>query len=261
MQQLLQEYVGVGLKWLPQRNGLFEAARCIRESENSDWAAIAYDVGYSSQEHFIADFKDVLGKTPLQYKKALAKAVEELDGVELRTFTNPPAFESRLADNDQQQNGVRLKMAKKSSEIPSLTGDEEVAVGSRWGWISGLRRSYERSYFLQKYVPRRPRSVWSEVNVDKVEALTADGRMRASGLAEVAAAKADGRRDAAYVSQPKAAPPPGLVSARAKNKEAGNFFAGLKKSDQYVVIRRLVKRTAAGRAARLAATAVDEKVR
>jgi AraC-like DNA-binding protein len=81
MQQLFQEYVGVGLKWLLQRNKLLEAAKRIRESENPDWAAIAYDVGYSSQQHFIADFKHVLGKTPLQYKKRSYKVAEEFDGM------------------------------------------------------------------------------------------------------------------------------------------------------------------------------------
>ena len=72
IQQLFQEYVGVGLKWLLLRNKLLEAAKHIRASDDPDWAAIAYDLGYSSQQHFITDFKRVLGRTPLQYKKELA---------------------------------------------------------------------------------------------------------------------------------------------------------------------------------------------
>lgn len=99
----------------------------------------------------INDFKDVLGKTALQYKKALAKALEEPDGVEVRTFSNAAAFESRLAD--ERQDGVGLKMAKKSL---------------CWGWISGHCQSYNQSYYLQKHVPRRARSFWSEVNVDEL---------------------------------------------------------------------------------------------
>ena len=114
----------------------------------------------------INDFKDVLGKTALQYKKALAKALEEPDGVEVRTFSNAAAFESRLAD--QRQGGVWLKVAKKSSGIPSLTGDEAFDVRLCWGWISGHRQSYNQSYYLQKHVPRRARSFWSKVNVDKL---------------------------------------------------------------------------------------------
>jgi AraC-like DNA-binding protein len=71
IQQLFQEYVGIGLKWLLQRNKLLAAARHIRENDKPDWAALAYDLGYSSQQHFITNFKRVLGKTPVQYKRDL----------------------------------------------------------------------------------------------------------------------------------------------------------------------------------------------
>ena len=71
LQQLFQDYVGIGLKWLIQRHRLLAAAQQIREIDKPNWAAIAYDLGYSSQQHFISDFKQVLGKTPLQYKKEL----------------------------------------------------------------------------------------------------------------------------------------------------------------------------------------------
>jgi AraC-like DNA-binding protein len=71
LQQLFQDYIGIGLKWLLQRHRLLAAAQQIRESDQPNWAAIAYDLGYSSQQHFIADFKKVLGKTPRQYKKGL----------------------------------------------------------------------------------------------------------------------------------------------------------------------------------------------
>src|SRR5262245_14407731 len=74
LQQLFQDYIGIGLKWMLQRHKLLAAAQQIRESEQPDWAAIAYDLGYSSQQHFITAFKQVLGKTPLQYKKALTEA-------------------------------------------------------------------------------------------------------------------------------------------------------------------------------------------
>ncbi len=66
-------------------------------------------------------------------------------------------------------------------------------AGLCYGWISGQRKSLNNIYYLQKYVPRRPRSHWSQLNVSKVGQLTAVGRMRPSGIAEVEAAKADGR--------------------------------------------------------------------
>jgi AraC-like DNA-binding protein len=71
LQQLFRDYVGIGLKWLLQRHKLLAAAELIRKTDQPNWAAMAYDLGYSSQQHFIADFKQVLGKTPLQYKKAV----------------------------------------------------------------------------------------------------------------------------------------------------------------------------------------------
>ncbi len=71
LQQLFQDYIGIGIKWQLQRNKLLEAARSIRECDNPDWADMAYELGYSSQQHFITDFKRVLGRTPLQYKKEL----------------------------------------------------------------------------------------------------------------------------------------------------------------------------------------------
>ena len=71
LQQLFLDYVGIGLKWLLQRHRLLKAAEKIRQTDKPNWAAIAYDLDYSSQAHFITDFKQVLGKTPRQYKKAL----------------------------------------------------------------------------------------------------------------------------------------------------------------------------------------------
>lgn len=71
LQQLFQNYVGIGLKWFLQRHKLLRAAEQIREHHDLNWADLAYDLGYSSQQHFITDFKKVLGKTPLQYKKEL----------------------------------------------------------------------------------------------------------------------------------------------------------------------------------------------
>jgi uncharacterized protein YdeI (YjbR/CyaY-like superfamily) len=114
------------------------------------------------------------------------------------TFEDAAAFDTWLADHHGRAEGVWIKIAKKASGIPSITSDECVDVGLCWGWISSLRRALDDQYFLQKYTPRRPKSRWSKVNVAKVAALTAAGRMRPPGQAEVDAAQADGRWSAAY---------------------------------------------------------------
>jgi len=151
-------------------------------------------------------------------------------------FPDASAFETWLDQNVDHQPGVWLKIAKKSSGIASLTDDEAVDVGLCFGWISGQRRSLDDVYYLQKYVPRRPRSRWSQVNVRKVQELTAAGRMRPAGVAEVEAAKADGRWDAAYESQKDATVPPDLAAAMAASPRAAEAFEALGKTDQYAVI-------------------------
>jgi uncharacterized protein YdeI (YjbR/CyaY-like superfamily) len=159
---------------------------------------------------------------------------------EVIAFRGAAQFEAWLDAHFDLLVGVWLKIAKKGSGVPSLTGDEAVDVGLCYGWISGQRRPQDEVYYLQKYVPRRPRSRWSQVNVARVEELTAAGRMRPSGLAEVAAAKADGRWAAAYVSQRHATVPPDLAAALAASPQAAQAFDALSKTEQYAWILKLV---------------------
>ena len=161
-------------------------------------------------------------------------------------------FEAWLGAHVDLQAGVWLKMAKKGSGVPSLTSDEAVDAGLCYGWISGQRKSLDEAYYLQKYVPRRPRSRWSQVNVAKVEALIAAGRMRPAGLAEDEAAKADGRWVAAYTSQRDATVPPDLVAALAASPRAAKEFDALGKTQRYAVILKLITaRTATARGSQL----------
>jgi uncharacterized protein YdeI (YjbR/CyaY-like superfamily) len=151
-------------------------------------------------------------------------------------FRDAAEFETWLAEHVDHSTGVWLKIAKKGSGIASLTDDEAVDVGLCYGWISGQRKGFDETYYLQKYVPRKPRSRWSQVNVRKVEELVAAGRMRPPGLAEVAAAKADGRWDAAYASQKEAIVPPDLADALAASPQAASAFESLNKTERYAVI-------------------------
>ena len=160
----------------------------------------------------------------------------EPDVAEVIAFRDAAEFEDWLADHVDESAGVWLKIAKKGSGIASLTDDEAVDIGLCYGWISGQRKSFDEEHYLQKYVPRRPKSRWSQVNVRKVAELTAQGRMRPSGLAEVEAAKADGRWDAAYESQREATVPPDLAAALAASPRAATAFASLSKTSQYAVI-------------------------
>ena len=163
-------------------------------------------------------------------------------------FRDAAEFEDWLTDHVDQHVGVWLKLAKAGTGIPSLTSAEAVDVGLCFGWVSGQRKSLDDAYYLQSYVPRRRHSRWSQVNVAKVAELTAAGRMRPSGLAEVAAAQADGRWAAAYESQRDATVPADLAEALAARPGATEAFEALGKTGRYGVILKVV--TARSEAAR-----------
>jgi len=183
-------------------------------------------------------------------------STSEPDAAEVIAFRDAAEFETWLTDNVDRSAGVWLKIAKKGSGIASMTGDEAVDIGLCYGWISGQRKSLDERYYLQKYVPRRPKSRWSQVNVRKVEELTAAGRMRPSGLAEVEAAKADGRWDAAYEPQREATVPPDLAAALAASPLAARAFAALSRTSQYAVILDAVT----GRTPRTRATHISKAI-
>ena len=174
------------------------------------------------------------------------------DGAEVRPFRDADEFDAWLTDHHDHQPGVWLQLAKATSGVASMTADEAVDVGLCWGWISGQRRGLDETWYLQKYVPRRPRSRWSQVNVRKVEELTATGRMRAPGQAEVDAAKEDGRWDAAYVSQKEFTVPDDLRAALDAAPAAAAAYDALGRTEQYAVVLDLVTaRDDRTRAARL----------
>jgi len=155
-------------------------------------------------------------------------------------FASAGAFDVWLSEHEGSSAGVWLKLAKKSTGIVSMTDDEAVDVGLCFGWISGQRRALDAQYYLQKYVPRRPRSLWSQVNVRKAERLIASGRMRPRGLAEIAAARADGRWAAAYAAQRDAVVPADLRAALARSARARRAFEALGKSERYALIHRVI---------------------
>lgn len=192
--------------------------------------------------------------------------MEQYEGLELMTVTRTEELEAWLEDHHADRPGVWLRIAKKDKGGTSLTNPEILDCMLCFGWIDGQRKGGDGAYYLQKYTPRRSRSLWSQVNVRKVAVLTSAGRMREPGLAEVRAAQADGRWESAYPSQAEATVPDDLAAALAADEAARAFYEGLGKTDQYLVIMRLWQaRTEKGRAQRLArmvaTLAAGEKVR
>jgi uncharacterized protein YdeI (YjbR/CyaY-like superfamily) len=118
------------------------------------------------------------------------------DGLETIFFGSAGEWETWLEQHHAEAAGVWIRMAKKASGIDSVDHAQALEGALCFGWIDGRRERLDDTYFLQRFTPRRPRSNWSRINCDKVERLTAEGRMRPAGLAEVERAKADGRWNA-----------------------------------------------------------------
>ena len=156
------------------------------------------------------------------------------DDLPVLPFTDSVAWETWLIANAASK-GLWLKIAKKDSGIATVTYDQALDVALCHGWIDGQKRSFDGEYFLQRFTPRRPKGLWSKINIGKVERLVAEGRMRVGGQREVDAAKADGRWDAAYDGARNMATPPELAAALAKNKKARMFFEALDKTNRYAV--------------------------
>ena len=153
-------------------------------------------------------------------------------------FDGPESFEGWLEAHGEASDGLWVKMAKKHTGIPSLDWAGAVEVALCFGWIDGQSRRIDDDWYLQRFTPRRPRSTWSKINRQKVQALTAAGRMRPAGLAEVERAKADGRWDAAYDSMSGASVPEDLARAL---DDAGlsETFAGLDSQNRYSILHRV----------------------
>jgi uncharacterized protein YdeI (YjbR/CyaY-like superfamily) len=163
------------------------------------------------------------------------------DALPQLSFASAAEWEAWLEANHDSSEGVWLKIAKKGSGIASVTNAEALEVGLCFGWINGRREAHDDDYYLQRYTRRRPRSKWSRINVEKVAELTAAGRMRPAGLAEVERAKADGRWDAAYESPKRMGVPDDLERELAVRPAAREFFEGLDSRNRYAILYRLAE--------------------
>jgi uncharacterized protein YdeI (YjbR/CyaY-like superfamily) len=154
-------------------------------------------------------------------------------------FANPAEFEAWLEDGHAESDGIWLKIAKKGAREPSVTYYEALELALCFGWIDSQKRGHDDQHFLQRFTPRRPRGRWSKINREKAEALITDGAMRPAGMAEVEAAQADGRWEAAYEGQRTAQVPDDLQRELDANPAARESFAGLDSANRYAVIYRL----------------------
>jgi len=161
------------------------------------------------------------------------------DDLPVHLFSGPTEFEAWLEENHDSSDGLWLKIAKKGVAETSVTYAEALELALCFGWIDSQKRGFDERHFLQRFTPRRPRGRWSRINREKAEDLIAAGTMRPSGLAEVEAAKADGRWEAAYEGQRTAKVPPDLQRELDANPAAAKFFASLDSANRYAILYRL----------------------
>jgi uncharacterized protein YdeI (YjbR/CyaY-like superfamily) len=166
-------------------------------------------------------------------------AIPSPDALPVLRFADAAAFAAWLEAAHGGALGLWIATAKKGTGVASVTYPEALDVAICFGWIDGQRRAHDGTYFLQRFTPRRPRSPWSKINRDKAEALTAAGRMRPAGRAEMDRAKADGRWAAAYEGSRVATVPADLQVELDAHPPAAAYFDTLTSQNRYAILYRI----------------------
>lgn len=168
-------------------------------------------------------------------------------------FEDPESFYAWLSEHHATSDELWIKLHKVGSGRKSITPKEAIDVVLCWGWIDAIRKRFDEQSYLQRYVPRRPKSLWSKVNVGNVARLIDEGRMTEHGLKQVELAKADGRWQRAYAGSREMVVPEDLRAAIAAVPEAQAAFERLSSQNRYAILFRLSQlKTEAGRKKRMA---------
>jgi len=165
--------------------------------------------------------------------------VKTLANLPLLLFASPQEWEGWLDAHHDQPQGVWLKIAKKDARTPSVSYADALDAALCYGWIDGQKKPYDSAFWLQKFTPRRPKSVWSKINTDKAARLIEAGTMKPAGQREVDAAKQDGRWDAAYESQSNLTIPDDFQVELDQHPQPKAFFDTLNKVNRYAMCYRI----------------------
>jgi uncharacterized protein YdeI (YjbR/CyaY-like superfamily) len=154
-------------------------------------------------------------------------------------FASIKDWQSWLAKNYKNSNGIWLKIFKKETKVKTITYAEALDEALCYGWIDGQKKAYDEQAWLQKFCPRGAKSIWSKVNTKHIERLTKAGKMKQSGIKVVEEAKADGRWEKAYDSPSTMTVPEDFLKELGKNKKAETFFKTLNKTNIYSIVFRI----------------------
>jgi uncharacterized protein YdeI (YjbR/CyaY-like superfamily) len=175
-----------------------------------------------------------------------------VDPTRTHAFASAAELEHWLRQNHEREPELWLKLHKKTSGLPTVSPTEAVQVALCWGWIDGIRKSFDEQSFLQRFTPRRQKSIWSQINREHVARLISEGRMQPAGMAHIDAAKANGRWQAAYPPSSTLVLPADLLSAIEADSKALATFERLNKQNRFALAFRLNNlRTVAGRSRKI----------
>ena len=155
------------------------------------------------------------------------------------SFASRRDWERWLAKNHEISNGIWLRFFRKESGTATVIYVDALEVALCHGWIDGQFKKFDETSWLQRFTPRRPRSIWSKRNTEKAEALIRAGKMKPAGLRQVDLAKQDGRWHEAYDSPSKMQVPDDFLEKLSGSKKALEFYQSLNKSNTYAIARRL----------------------
>ncbi|QHT59741.1 bacteriocin-protection protein [Paenibacillus lycopersici] len=157
----------------------------------------------------------------------------------LMLFAERQVFENWLEQHHDTSPGIRLHIAKKNTGVVSVSYDEALEVALCYGWVDSQKEKFDDKTWVQRFTPRRARSIWSKVNKDKAELLISNGRMKPSGFAAIEAAKSNGQWDKAYESQSNASMPEDFALELERNVKAKAFYETMDRQNKYAMLFRI----------------------
>jgi uncharacterized protein YdeI (YjbR/CyaY-like superfamily) len=161
------------------------------------------------------------------------------DPEKIRPFADFEAFYQWLAQHGAEWDEVWVRFYKKGSGVETISYGEAVRAGLCWGWIDGIKKKHDEASFLLRFTPRRKKSIWSRINTRHAETLIEEGLMREPGLAQIEAAKTDGRWAAAYASGAEFTMPEDFVAAVEGDPDALATYRTLNRANLYALMFRI----------------------
>jgi uncharacterized protein YdeI (YjbR/CyaY-like superfamily) len=179
--------------------------------------------------------KKATAAKPVKSKSIPKKKVAAKAELPVLPFSTPTKWNRWLEKHHASSDGVWLQLYKKDSGVASINHTQALDEALCFGWIDGQAKSYDERSYLQKFTPRRARSIWSKRNIEHIARLDKEGKMRPAGWKEVEAAKSDGRWERAYDSPANMVMPDDFLQRLTKNKKSAAFFESLNKTNKFAI--------------------------